>query len=342
MSSRLRVELSSVVARTVNVPLVREVRPSADVTVVVPTFERAELLPGLIEALKAQDHGGFEVVIVDDASSDDTATVLDRLVAGDDRFAILHRCANGGPAAARNAAWRSAEARWIAFTDDDCRPAPGWLRALLDGRADAAIVQGRTVPVELSGRRRGWFDRSQDIGSWSGRFQTCNLLVDRHLLEELGGFNERFRLGEDTDFGLRAVRSGTRTAFVPDAVVHHHVFSSGFRGFLQQRKRYSEFVSVVAVNPAARSVLACKFLVRSAHLVVLAVVPVTAVALAVRQPWWSIAPVVGWTALNTVRTRGRPFNVAQRFVYSLLQLLGYAYETGCFIVESLRHRVVVI
>src|SRR5690606_16000799 len=191
---------------------------------------------------------GFEAVLVDTGSADGTGEVLAELTRDDPRFRVLRLDANRGPARARNLAWRSTERPWVAFTDDDCIPEPGWLAALLEAGRTAEIVQGRTVPVEQpTGTRPGWFDRSQNIRRWTGRYQTCNLLVRRDWLDRLDGFVETFRIamGEDTDFGLRAEAAGARTAYADDAVVRHHVWPSGFRQFLEQRRRWGEYVDLM-------------------------------------------------------------------------------------------------
>lgn len=124
--------------------------PGPKVAVVVPSHGRADRLERLLRALAKQDlpAGDFEVVVVDDASPDGTGAVLAKAEAsGTLPLRVLTQPVRRGPAAARNLAWRSTGAPVIAFTDDDCVPDPGWLRAglaALDGRARVAV--GRTAP----------------------------------------------------------------------------------------------------------------------------------------------------------------------------------------------------
>lgn len=311
------------------------------VCVVVSAYDRAELVGELVEALRQQTVADFEAVLVDNGSTDGTLEELQRLTAGDPRFRVERIEDNRGPGRARNLAWRSTAAPFVAFTDDDCAPEPTWLRALLDAGRHADLVQGRTVPAEA---RRGWFDRSQRIERWSGRFETCNLLVRRRLLEDHDGFDEQFHIamGEDTDLGLRCVAGGARTAFAPDAVVVHHVFPSGFGDYLRQRRRYAEFVQLMRVNPAGRGLLKFGFVLRGVHVLVWALPPMTAASVVAGVPWVPVAAVAAWTAVNTWRTRFRPFPVPVRFGYSFLQFLGYAYETACYAAASVRYRTPVI
>lgn len=311
------------------------------VCVVVSAYNRVGLLADLVAALQAQTVADFEAVLVDNGSTDDTGARLRALTADDRRFRVLTVDDNRGPSRARNLAWRATSCKWVAFTDDDCAPEPRWLQALLDAGRAADIVQGRTIPA---GERAGWFDRSQTIEQWSGRFETCNLLVRRELLDRLGGLSERFRIamGEDTDLGLRAVAGGATTVFADDAVVRHHVWPSGFREFLQQRRRYAEHVELMKVNPQARRLLHFGLVVRASHLVVWGLVPLTAAAIAAGAPWAPVVVVLAWVGVTTYRSRRRPFPWHHRVGYCLLQFLGYAYEAVCFAVTSVRYRTLVI
>jgi glycosyltransferase involved in cell wall biosynthesis len=313
--------------------------------VVVSAYNRASLLPGLVAALRAQTVTDFEAVLVDNGSGDSTHAELHRLTEGDDRFRVVRIEDNRGPARARNLAWRTASAPWIAFTDDDCAPDPRWLEGLLQAAHTADIVQGRTLWAQYEpSERPGWFDRAQRIERWSGRFETCNLLISRDILERHGGFNEQFRIamGEDTDLGLRATAAGATTAFSHDAVVVHHIFPCGFRDYLHQRRRYSELVELMGVNPAARGLLTGGYVLRGVHVLVWGLIPLTFVSLLTGVPWLPLAAIAAWVVLNTYRTRRRPFPVWQRLGYSTAHLVAYAYETACFAVASVRYRSLVI
>ena len=114
-----------------------------EIAVVAATHNRSDRLAALLDALRAQTLGSdrFEVVIVDDASSDGTRELLaEARGRGDLALTVLHQDSSRGPAAARNAGWRAATAPLVAFTDDDCRPSPGWLAAGL--RALTATADG--------------------------------------------------------------------------------------------------------------------------------------------------------------------------------------------------------
>ncbi|MGI8507615.1 MAG: glycosyltransferase family 2 protein, partial [Solirubrobacteraceae bacterium] len=165
-----------------------------------------------------------------------------------------------GPAGGRNAGWRLARAPLVAFTDDDCAPAPGWLACALAVAADhpGAVIQGPTKPDPAGLAFDGLLSHTVTIERLGPQYETCNIFYPRALLERLDGFDERFGLrpaGEDTDLAWRAIESGCETVFAPDAVVFHAVQRLGVRGALSVAARWSAGMRVFADHPQARSML---------------------------------------------------------------------------------------
>jgi GT2 family glycosyltransferase len=188
--------------------------------VVVPTRGRPRLLERCLDALAAQDlpPEEYEVVVVDDGPDAETAAVVAA------RPGVRYLCTPGGrgPATARNIGWRSLHAPVVAFTDDDCTPAPQWLRAglaALEGGLDAAA--GRTI-VPLPADRPTDFERNAALLDGT-HFVTANAFCRRELLEALGGFDERFRMAwrEDADLELSALEHGYALGTASAAVVVH-------------------------------------------------------------------------------------------------------------------------
>jgi GT2 family glycosyltransferase len=204
-----------------------------EVSVVVATYDRAPLLEALLDGLRAQslDRGRFEVVIVDDGSTDETASVLEGEVErGELDLRVITRERNGGLAVARQQGWRAARAPLLAFTDDDCVPDPGWLSAGLEAaeRHPGAIVQGRTdgrrADLERLGRLRRPFTRTLEIPAPDPHVQTCNVFYPREVVERVGGLDTvgfaRYA-GDDADLAWRAIGAGARVVFAPEARVEH-------------------------------------------------------------------------------------------------------------------------
>ena len=229
-----------------------------EVSVVIPTRDRPERLAAALEALRRQtiEPVRFEIVIVDDGSGEETGELLSRLP--DDGLEVrVIRLSGNGPAAARNAGWRAARAAVVAFTDDDCEPTSTWLEAVLRSASAApgAIVQGATGPIPREAELlRRPFTRTRSIEGPSPWFATCNIAYPRELLERLDGFDELFpeALGEDTDLGWRALESGARVEFVPDAVVHHAVEELGPRGYMRHALRGADAVYAFRRHPGLR------------------------------------------------------------------------------------------
>jgi glycosyltransferase involved in cell wall biosynthesis len=210
------------------------------VSVIIPARDAAPTLERTLSALRAQIiRDAFEVVVVDDGSRDRTAEIA-RDHAGFVR--LLSYPESVGPGAARNRAVQEATAPVLAFTDADCFPTPSWLAAGLQLIDQADLVQGPVTPDPTVARTP--FDRSVVVQRGGGYFPTANLFVRRPVFEAVGGFRDwvleergqrrwaadrrrarasRTPIGEDTLFAWTAVRQGARSAFAPDAVVHHAV-----------------------------------------------------------------------------------------------------------------------
>jgi glycosyltransferase involved in cell wall biosynthesis len=212
------------------------------VSVVVATFNRAERLGRLLAGLRAQTlpPDEFEIVIVDDASSDGTAAILaEAVAAGDLNLRVVRHGENRGRATSRQDGWQTAAAELIAFTDDDCVPAPDWLEAGLAACAASpgAIVQGRTEPDPAEEERLGPFSRTVRVPEYDAAFQTCNVIYPRAVLQSVGGFDTeafgRVHGGEDSDLAWRAIKAGATGTFDERVLVRHAVNELGPAGQLR-------------------------------------------------------------------------------------------------------------
>jgi glycosyltransferase involved in cell wall biosynthesis len=226
------------------------------VSVVVPARNAAGTIAATLAALAAQDLSEpYEVVVVDDGSDDDTGAVAE----GSPGPVRVVRVTGDGPGPARNAGASSSRGAVLAFTDADCVPSPDWLRRGLAAMGDADLVQGRVEPDP--GAHLGPFDHTVWVVGESGLYETANLFIRRDLFDRLGGFEDFLgaRIGkplaEDAWLGWRARRSGARTAFSPDALVHHAVIPRRPAGYVSERLRLVYFPAIARRVPELRQSL---------------------------------------------------------------------------------------
>lgn len=224
------------------------------VSVVVATHNRAARLEALLASLRAQTFRDFEVVVCDDASTDSTPAVLAGAV-GLELHWTRHDHA-GGPARARNAAWRAARGRLVAFTDDDCVASPGWLQAGVDawGEDPERFVQGSVGPIAGERHRLGALSYTIIIDGPSPMYECANIFYPRALLERLGGFDERYPRpsGEDCDLGWRAREAGASPVYEARARAEHAVVEIGVRGYLRRLWGWSDAMRAYRDHPQLR------------------------------------------------------------------------------------------
>lgn len=229
------------------------------VSVVVASHARPLRLRWLLNALEEQTfaRGNWDVVVVHDYDTRTAARIIDAHPLR--RAGLVHQIAipggTGSPSRQRNLGWRSAAGGLIAFTDDDCRPAPDWLERLVAaaGRVPGEIVQGTTRPDPLERAvLAAPHVRTMSIDPVGPYAQTCNIIYPRVLLERLGGFDERAIVGEDVGLALRARACGVSVSGAPDAVVNHAVESHTLPGILRQNLKWQHLAYLVKRHPELR------------------------------------------------------------------------------------------
>lgn len=226
--------------------------PEPAVTVAVPVKDRRERMLECLEAILAQDHPSFEVIVLDNASSDGTAEAC-RERAASAPVPVRVEVVPGTLGAVRNRARELARGRVIAYTDSDCSPQPGWLRAgveALDADPGLGFVCGATLPPAPPARN---WAKLVEIREFSWRFESCNVFFRTDAFRDSAGFDEVVGDGwEDTAAGFDLLRRGWRTAFVPEAVVHHDVTYPGFWWHVRREQRQANAARIVGRYPEVR------------------------------------------------------------------------------------------
>jgi glycosyltransferase involved in cell wall biosynthesis/GT2 family glycosyltransferase len=288
------------------VPDVPEHRPSTRVVLV--THNRKDLLRRTLDSIEGQTLAPDSVVVVDNGSTDGTAELLaERVATGSPSgLRVLTREGNLPVAEGRNLAVEDATEDLLAFTDDDCRPRPTWLEALVAGMRDGVdLVQGRTTADPAQPLER--LSRTQWTPAEFGLYETCNIAYRRTAFAAAGGFDLElaasvakvlgprwgdYPFGEDTDLGWRVKRSGASSAFAVHAVVDHEV-SPPDRALLVRRASLSAAFPLLAQRvPELRRAFLTRRVFLGPHRVRLWLALLGAGASAATGTWWPLVAVV--------------------------------------------------
>jgi len=229
------------------------VKDTPEVTVAVVVKDRVALMERCLDGIASQVGPSYEVVVVDNESTDGTWELVSARAApsnGDIRVARE----SGSVGHVRNVALGMARAPVIAYVDSDCVPEPGWLAAGLQALAQdpsLGVVQGRTRPDPAS--PRGSWPATQDIGRLSGLYEACNIFYRTDVVRAAGGFDETIGFfGEDVSAGWNVLRLGHRAAFAPDAVVNHAITNPGIGWHLKRALLYWKWARLVRRFPEMR------------------------------------------------------------------------------------------
>ena len=210
------------------------------VSIVLCTFNRAQLLGPALDAVLSQTEGSppYEVLVVDNNSRDHTRELVQqRQATAGPRLRYVFE-AQQGLSFARNAGIAHARGDLVAFTDDDIRVAPNWVSSIqkaFDTHADVDCVGGRILP-EWSAPPPRWLTRNAWVGALAlqdygpERFfvdpanPVClagaNLLFRKQVFDEIGAFSTEFgSRSEDTELMTRFWSSGRRAMYVPEVAV---------------------------------------------------------------------------------------------------------------------------
>jgi mycofactocin system glycosyltransferase len=217
------------------------------VSIIVAAHGRPAATRACVQSLLSLDYPSerIEIMVVDDASDPPLAAALVGLP-----VRLLRLEHNIGQSAARNLAAAEAGGELLAFTDNDCLAAAGWLRDLVPylGDPDIAIVGGRVIGPPATSAVAGFeaVRSPLDMGFVGGPvgpreavayLPSCNLIVRRDVLLACGGFAADMRLGEDVDLAWRVLQSGARVHYAAAGdITHDHRARLG--AMLRRRAEY--------------------------------------------------------------------------------------------------------
>ncbi len=241
-----------------------------DVSIIIPVFNKAYLTRRCIKALYNHTHyRNFEVIVVDNASTDETQTLLSTLQTYYANFRYIRNERNMGFAAACNRGAEAAEGRYLHFLNNDTEAKPGWLAPLVELlQEDEAVVaagskllfpdhtiQHAGVIIEENRKRQmplvGWhlyykypedFAEANELRSYQA-LTAASLLIRREAFFEVGRFDEGFWNGyEDVDLCFKLGRNGGKLVYQPRSVLVHYESQSGPERFSKVRENVQRLV----------------------------------------------------------------------------------------------------
>ncbi|TFW06476.1 glycosyltransferase [Oxalobacteraceae bacterium OM1] len=216
------------------------------VSVVVPTRGRPEMLNRCLASLVLQDYEleRFEILIVDDGPSAATREVVmrwsDHTAVTGPHITYIPSPGPHGPAAARNYGWRAARGDVIAFTDDDTVARPDWLRTgieVFENAVEPVDAVWGSIVMPLDGTPTDYEHDAK--GLERAEFVTANCFCRKAMLDEIGGFDERFRFAwrEDADLYFNLLTRSAKIVHEPAAVMTHPIRPAQWGVSLKQAKK---------------------------------------------------------------------------------------------------------
>jgi GT2 family glycosyltransferase len=244
-------------------------------SVILCTYNRARLLERALSSLSRQTMtpDGFEVIVVDDGSSDGTAAVCEKAGRSLPGFRYIPLARNLGLAAAGNRGIREARGEAFLFIDDDCIADESWAESLAASLerhplAAGAIRSPLTNPIKLGhniSQFHPFMERREE--GWAKSIAGANMGMRRSLFSELGGFNEKSEV-PDMELLFRAWEKGYRVRFVPGAVILHDPERVRLAKILAHAARRASLM--IPLRQQYGPLLRTPFILRSPDLILLA------------------------------------------------------------------------
>lgn len=219
------------------------------VSVVVCSYNGGKTLRGCLESLMRLDYPDYEVIVVDDGSTDQTSEIV-----SDFPMVEYHYQENQGLSVARNVGGELASGEIVAYTDDDCISDEHWLRYLVQAMQDQQVeaIGGPNITPDSD----GWIAKCVAASpgnpshvmlndTHAEHIPGCNMAFRRDTLLGIGGFDPQFRVaGDDVDICWRMLDAGLSIGYAPGAMVWHHRRAS-IQAYAKQQQGYGRSEALV-------------------------------------------------------------------------------------------------
>ena len=220
---------------------------TTELSIIIPARNAERMVGDQLRALAAQEwSGAWEIIVVDNGSTDSSARVVLEAAASDPHVRLQSAPNAVGASGARNAGAAVARGRSLAFCDADDEVQPGWIEAMGEALRRNDIVGGR---LRLDGLNEPWLRQifysvpPESLDRFAGVVPftaSCNLGITRELYESLGGFDPLLGTCEGIDLCMRARANGAELVYVPDACVQYR-YRDTMKGLWLQAVSYGRW-----------------------------------------------------------------------------------------------------
>lgn len=189
-------------------------REGVRVSVIMPAWNREGLVHRAIQSVQAQTFTAWELIVVDDGSTDATAAIVDNMAAADARIRLI-KSSHRGVSAARNQGLRDARGEWVGFLDTDNVWPPDYLELMLKGLADSKGLAGHSgIELDRNGEiHYRFYEGGYDALKVMNHIDLNVFMAARELVQKVGAFDEDMRRWVDHDLALRIARETKVEAF---------------------------------------------------------------------------------------------------------------------------------
>lgn len=205
----------------------------SSISVIIPVYNQSRTLKNTLESIKNQTFRDYEIILVDDASTDNSYQIAKRYTKN-----IIKNKTNQGPSITRNKGIKAAKADIIAFIDSDCIADKNWLENIykIFQEESTNIIMGQVkIPKSTflgdsisalgfpAGGNLGFEKVWRVKNKFTDHISSCNMASRKKVFEKYGMFDETFPLagGEDSELSIRLARKGILTKYTPEALVYH-------------------------------------------------------------------------------------------------------------------------